>query len=204
MEYLETLIQSAGMLGYVALFFIVFGETLPFGFFLPGDVLLFTAGLLAADGAVLFPLVAGLSFAGSFLGYLCGYFLGRRLCDSISREEYPLWLSEKRIERTQQFFDRYGDLSVALCRFVPVVRSCAPLFAGVIAMSFRRFVFASLLGSALWAGLFTTLGFYLGTLFPNAHFYILPIILVLMFVFFLPTIVRYFRTKAKPVTIENV
>jgi membrane-associated protein len=160
---LETLIKTASYLG---LFGIVFAETgLLVGFFLPGDTLLITAGLLAAQGTVKLPFVMLACGLGALLGDSLGYFLGQRFGPLVFNRPENRFLDPKHTERANAFFKKYGAVSFIIARFIPVVRTVAPTLAGVSRIPYHVFVFYSLAASAIWAIGLPIVGFYLGQLF---------------------------------------
>ena len=154
------LIKSIGLLG---IFFFVFAESgLFFGFFLPGDSLLFTAGILA--GAGYFNLV--FLFFGAFLmavlGDSFGYYFGKKIGPKIFSKPNSIFWNKKNIEKTSAFFDKHGDKAITLARFVPIVRTFIPIMAGVGSMKYKNFLFWNILGSMVWTGSMIFLGFFLG------------------------------------------
>lgn len=172
----ETIIQAAGYLG---VFGVIFAESgLLFGFFLPGDSLLFTAGFFAAQGLFGFslaPLMIG-CFVASVAGDSVGYSFGRRVGPRLFRRPESLLFSRANIERAQAFYAAHGAKTIVLARFVPVVRTFAPIVAGVGSMPYRQFVTFNLLGGLLWSVLFIGLGYGLGNV-PGAEHYIELIVL---------------------------
>lgn len=161
---IEKWLESGGLALLAA---IVFAESgLLIGFFLPGDSLLFIAGFLAsnAGGEVLPPLpfVAAVTFAAAVAGDQVGYLFGRRVGPTLFDREESRLFNPRNVHRAQDFFDRYGAKTIVMARFVPVVRTFAPIVAGVGKMNYRVFVTFNLLGGALWGIGITTLGFYLG------------------------------------------
>ncbi|GBF04535.1 dedA protein [Deinococcus aerius] len=162
---------------YLGIFAIVFAESgLLIGFFLPGDSLLITAGILAQQGSLH---LAGVMLAvalGAVIGDSTGYFIGRRFGPAVfSRPDSRLFRPEY-VERTQAFFERYGALSLILARFVPVVRTVAPTLAGVGKMPYARFLTYNVVGGLLWAISVPLLGFWLGGLIPHLDRYILLVV----------------------------
>ncbi|NKG20227.1 hypothetical protein HED64_05800 [Paeniglutamicibacter sp. ANT13_2] len=144
---------------------IVFAETgLLVGFFLPGDSMLFTAGLLVATGAldVSLPLFATLIFIAAFVGDQTGYFIGRKAGPAIFNKPNSRFFRQEYVEKAHGFFERFGGRAVVLARFVPVVRTFVPVIAGVAHMSYRVFALYNLLGALLWGVGVTMLGFWLG------------------------------------------
>jgi len=163
----ESLIEAFGLLG---IFGIVFAESgLLVGFFLPGDSLLFTAGFLASSPAdipealhlPLGPLLAGCVVA-AIAGDQVGYMFGTRVGPALFARPNSRFFKQENVDRAQAFFDRYGAKTIVLARFVPIVRTLAPIVAGVGSMRYRRFVAYNVIGGALWALGVTTLGYFLG------------------------------------------
>lgn len=162
---------------YLGILFIVFAESgLLLGFFLPGDSLLLTAGILAQQGKFS---LAGVMLAvalGAIVGDSTGYLIGKRFGPGVfSRQDSRLFRPEY-VERTQAFFERYGGLALVLARFVPVVRTVAPTLAGVGQMSYLRFLTYNAVGGVLWAIIVPLLGYWLGGLIPNLDRYILLVV----------------------------
>lgn len=191
------LIQSAGLLGVFA---IVFAESgLFFGFFFPGDSLLFTAGLLSAQGyfnpLILLAGVFVCAVLGDTVGYSFGFRWGRRLFE----REDSLFFRKEHLYRTERFFEKYGTKAIILARFVPIVRTFTPILAGVGQMKYRTFITYNILGGLGWSVLMIVLGFYLGTIVPNIDKYILPIVLVIIFVSFLPIAYEFLKNRNKKV-----
>lgn len=160
----EQLIEKGGLL-LVAL--IIFAESgLFFGFFLPGDSLLFISGFLASDagGNVLPPLlvVVPVLFAAAVLGDQVGYVFGRKVGPALFSRPDSRLFKQQHVDKAHHFFERHGPKTIVLARFVPIVRTFAPIVAGVGKMHYRTFVTYNLIGGALWAGGITTLGYFLG------------------------------------------
>jgi len=175
--------------GYTVLVAIVFAETgLLAGFFLPGDSLLVTAGLLAAGTQPLVDirwLIVGLSFAailGDSVGYAIGYHLGPRL---FTRED-SLLFHKDHLRRTQQFYEKYGAKTIVLARFVPLVRTFAPTVAGVGKMPYGRFLLYNIAGGVGWVVSLALAGYYLGRAIPNLERQLHWVIAVVIVVSFLP------------------
>ena len=180
----ETLSEAFGTIG---LFAIVFAESgLLFGFFLPGDSLLFTAGLLASEGALNFPVIvvgcAVFAIAGDQLGYL----IGRRAGPALFRRPDSRLFHKKNVERAREYFEKNGPKTIILARFIPVIRTFAPVVAGVGQMNYRKFVTYNVVGGILWGSGVTTAGFLLGESIPDIDKWLLPIIGVIVMVSFVP------------------
>ncbi|WP_183512050.1 VTT domain-containing protein [Paeniglutamicibacter cryotolerans] len=144
---------------------IVFAETgLLVGFFLPGDSMLFTAGLLVATGAidVSLPLFALCVFVAAFAGDQTGYLIGRKAGPTVFNKPDSRFFRKEYVDKAHAFFERFGGRAVILARFVPIVRTFVPVIAGVAHMKYRTFVVFNLIGALLWGVGVTLLGFWLG------------------------------------------
>jgi membrane-associated protein len=153
--------------GLALLAAIVFAETgLLFGFFLPGDSLLFVAGFLASDAGghrlPPLPIVILVVFVAAVLGDQVGYIFGRKAGPAIFTRPDSRFFKQQNVARSHEFFERHGPKTIVLARFVPVVRTFAPVVAGVSQMRYRTFVIYNVVGGFIWAALVTTLGYYLG------------------------------------------
>lgn len=171
---------------YVPLFLIIFCETgLVFTPFLPGDSLLFCAGVFAADGGGLniFALIILMSLA-AILGNTSNYWIGRGLGHALVNSGKVRALTPERMEETQRFFDKYGLFAVVVTRFFPIIRTIAPFVAGMGRMSFGRFEVFNCLGGILWVCIFTLLGYFFGGVpFVEQHFeLVIVLILVISFI----------------------
>lgn len=180
------------------MFAIVFAESgFLLGFFLPGDSLLFTAGLLATQGYFsiwfLIPLIIVAAISGDSFGYWCGKKFGPKI---FSRED-SFFFHKKHAERAKTFYEKYGQKAILLARFVPIVRTFVPILAGVGQMNYRNFVGYNILGGFLWGGGVTLLGFFLGSAFPETEKYLLYIILGIIFVSFIPIAREFYLEKKK-------
>ncbi|EYB67208.1 dedA protein [Deinococcus phoenicis] len=177
------LIQSFSYLGIAG---IVFTESgLLVGFFLPGDSLLITAGLLAKQGSLS---LAGVMLAvalGAITGDSVGYAIGRRFGPRVFRPQNSFFKPEY-VERTQAFFEKHGGKALILARFVPVVRTVAPTMAGVGNMPYSRFLLFNVIGGLLWSLTVPLLGYLLGGLIPNLDRYILLVIGLVVVLSFIP------------------
>lgn len=162
---------------YLGIFAIVFAETgLLLGFFLPGDSLLITAGLLARHGSLHLPGIVIAVALGAIIGASAGYLIGHRYGPGLFRRQDSRIFRPEYVTRTREFFARYGGLSLILARFVPVVRTVAPPMAGVGRMPYPRFLTYNIVGGLLWAVSVPVLGYWLGGLIPNLDRYILLVV----------------------------
>lgn len=188
---LETLIRSVG---YAGLFAIIFAESgLFLGFFLPGDSLLFTAGFLASQSFLdIWILMAG-CFAAAVLGDNFGYAFGRRVGPRIFQREQSLLFNPKNLGRARDFYEAHGGKTLILARFIPGVRTFAPILAGVGEMRYRTFFVYNLTGAVLWAIGLTAAGYALGNTIPNPDRYLLPVVAGIIVVSVLPALIGIMR-----------
>lgn len=187
------LVSTVGLIGVVA---IVFAESgLFFGFFFPGDSLLFTAGFLASQGLLnIWLLTIGVILA-AILGDNVGYWFGAKVGPKIFSREDSLFFHKKHVERTQKFYDQHGKKTIILARFVPIVRTFAPILAGVGKMEYKTFLKFNVMGGILWGGGVTWAGFILGSIIPGVDRYLLPIVLVIIVVSFIPALTHLYYNK---------
>jgi membrane-associated protein len=186
--------------GTIGLFLIVFAESGLFvGFFLPGDSLLFTAGLFAAEGTLNLPLILVGCFVAAVAGDQVGYWFGKRVGPSLFRRPDSRLFKQEYVERAQHFFARHGAKTIVLARFVPIVRTFAPILAGVGHMPYRTFVSFNVIGGFVWAVGVTLLGYWLGNLIPDIDRYLLPIIAGIIALSFMPMIYEWWKRRREPV-----
>jgi membrane-associated protein len=185
--------------GTVGLFIIVFAESgLLLGFFLPGDSLLFTAGLFASQGTLSLPLILVGCFLAAVAGDQVGYHFGKRVGPALFRRADSRWFRQEHVHRAQHFFEKHGAKTIVLARFVPIVRTFAPILAGVGTMPYRTFVTFNVLGGLLWAVGVTMLGYLLGALIPDIDTYLLPIIALIVLLSVIPIGREWLRSRARP------
>jgi len=166
----QALIASGGILIVAA---IVFAESgLLIGFFLPGDTLLFSAGLLAAQGVVSLPWLLVATIAAAIIGDNVGYSIGRRAGPRIFKKEDGILFHKEHLLRAEKFYDDHGGKTVTLARFIPIVRTFAPVVAGAGKMPRRRFMYYNVIGAVIWGGGVTLLGYWLGSKIPGLDHYI--------------------------------
>lgn len=181
-------------IGYAGVAVIVFAESgLLIGFFLPGDSLLFTAGFLASQGVFNILWLALLCFFAAVIGDSVGYAFGHRVGRRIFTREDSMLFHKHNLQRAQAFYDRHGGKTIILARFLPVVRTFAPILAGVGSMSYPRFLAYNVVGGAFWVVGLTALGYYLGSAIPDVDRYLLPIIVAIIVLSALPTALHVFR-----------
>lgn len=189
------LVDLIKTVGYVGLFSIVFAETgLFLGFFLPGDSLLFVAGFLAGQGFFSLPMLIALLFVAAVTGNLVGYEFGRRVGPKLFSKEDSLIFKKAHAMRAQSFYDAHGPKTIVLARFMPIVRTFAPIVAGVANMNFRTFFIYNLIGAVAWTVSLVLLGYFLGSVI-DVDRYLLPIVLLIVFLSFLPGIISYIKER---------
>jgi len=188
---LVALVKAAGYLG---LFGIVFAESgLLIGFFLPGDSLLFTAGILASQGYGQIVLVIAACFLGAVLGDSVGYAFGRRVGPAIFRRNDSIVFNKDHIERARAFYAKYGAKTIVLARFIPVVRTFAPVLAGVGEMPYTTFLTYNIAGGLLWGVGMPLLGYYLGSAIPDIDRYLVPGVIVIVILSVIPPALHFYR-----------
>ena len=164
-QNLNFIAQTYGMWTYLILFFIIFFET---GFvitpFLPGDSLLFVSGAAAASGILDLQLLIVAFIFGAIIGDTVNYWIGNYVGLHVFLERFPNFVKKEYIDRTYEFYEKYGGATIVVARFVPVVRTFAPFLAGVGTMQYRRFLFYNIVGGVLWTFVVVLAGYYFGTL----------------------------------------
>lgn len=187
------IIKTLGLLGIV---FIVFAESgLFFGFFFPGDSLLFTAGFLASQGVMSIFWLLIFCFIAAVLGDNVGYTFGKKTGPLIFNKEDSIFFQKKHVEKAQMFYDKYGKKTIVIARFIPIVRTFAPIVAGVANMDYKVFFYYNLLGGFIWTWGMLLLGYLLGKTIPNAGSYLTPIIILIVLLSFIPPIIDLFKKK---------
>lgn len=192
----QKIILAFGLIGVIL---VIFAETgLFFGFFLPGDSLLFTAGLLASQDLLPFwPLAIG-TFIAAVVGDTVGYWFGKKTGPALFAREDSRFFKKKYVEQAQVFYEKHGKKTIILARFMPIVRTFAPIVAGVANMNYRVFISYNIIGGFIWAFGLTIGGYFLGTVIPSADKYLLPIIILIVATSFIPGIVHMARERKTP------
>lgn len=185
------LIKTAGYLG---IFAIVFAESgLFIGFFLPGDSLLFTAGFLASQGFFNIWYLIPLIFVAAVLGDNVGYAFGYKVGPMLFNKEESILFHKDHLERARIFYEKHGKKAIVLARFMPGIRTFAPILAGVGKMDYTVFMAYNLIGGILWGVGLPLLGYLLGNTIPDADKYLLPIILLIIFLSILPSLIHIWK-----------
>ena len=204
---IDYLLATLGNFVYLGLFFIVFAETgLAVGFFLPGDSLLVVSGLFAAAGKLNVALVLLAFFLGSVIGDSTGYWTGRIMGKTLFNREKSRIFKPSRVEKAKKFFERYGVKTIILARFVPIVRTFAPLTIGASEMPYGKFLPYSVLGGALWISTMVLAGYFLGGVIERAlgiklEDHIEKVVIVVVLLSILPPLIEFLKHKfgKKPV-----
>jgi membrane-associated protein len=185
------LVQLVESIGYVGIAAVVFAESgLFFGFFLPGDSLLLTSGLLASRGVLNITILVPLIFTAAVLGDNVGYWFGNKVGPSIFNRPNSRIFKRKNLLKAKEFYDKYGVITIVAARFVPFIRTFAPIVAGAVAMDYRKFVIFNLVGGIFWGIGLTMLGYLLGIWLGSVEGidrYFSLVVLVFFFVPGLPT-----------------
>ncbi|MBI3663490.1 MAG: VTT domain-containing protein [Acidobacteria bacterium] len=177
---------------------IVFVETGLFvGFFLPGDSLLVTAGLLAATGNLNLTSLLVFGSLCAVVGDQVGYLIGRTAGHALYKREDSMFFKKKHLQKAHDFYEKYGGKTIVIARFVPIVRTFAPAVAGAAEMNYRRFVSYNVFGGILWVNSMVLLGYFLGRAVPNVDRYVHFIIVIVVFLSILPGVIEYLRARAK-------
>jgi membrane-associated protein len=188
---LTELIQQ---IGYIGIFGIVFAESgLFFGFFLPGDSLLFTAGFLASQEILSLPILLIGCFLSAVLGDNIGYAFGQKVGRKFFQKEDNFFFHKKNLIKTEEFYKKHGSKTIVLARFIPVIRTFAPIVAGIANMHYPSFIRFNIVGGLLWGVGVTFAGYALGKVLPGADKYLLPIILLIIIVSILPGILHFLQ-----------
>ena len=182
--------------GYLVLIFVVFAETgLAAGFFLPGDSLLVVAGLFAARGDLNVFVLLGTLTVAAIVGDAVGYYSGAKLGPRIFRREKSLLFRPSHLEKAHEFYLKYGGKTIIIARFVPIVRTFAPIVAGAAGMPYRQFVAYNVLGGFLWVFSMILAGFFLGRAIPNLDQHIEWVVIIVVLLSLMPPVYEYLKSR---------
>ena len=191
----EFLVRTGGLLVLIAIVFVETG--LLVGFFLPGDSLLVTAGIFAARGDLdLLTLNTTLSLA-AIAGDSVGYGIGARTGPKIFTRENSLFFNRRHLISAKEFYEKYGPFTIVVARFVPIIRTFAPVVAGVGAMQYRKFISYNVFGGIFWVMTTTLAGYFLGTMIPNIQEHIHVVIAIVIVLSLLPALTKIAQEKWK-------
>ena len=187
------LIRMGGMAGLI---FIVFAETgLMIGFFLPGDSLLVTAGLFAAKGDLQIAWLNVALVAAAILGDATGYWIGLRAGKALYSRPNSFLFRREHLIRTHAFYERHGGKTIVIARFMPIIRTFAPVVAGAASMTYRRFAIYNIVGGAAWVLSMTLTGYYLGLAVPDIDKHIHIVVAVVIALSLLPAVISFIRAR---------
>jgi membrane-associated protein len=198
-KHLSELIQNYGLWTYLIMFTIIFLETgLVVTPFLPGDSLLFAAGTFAALGALdmmwLFVILSIAAIAGDTVNYWIGAYVGPK----VFHKEKVRFLNKEYLDRTHQFYEKYGGKTIIIARFVPIIRTFAPFVAGIGSMTYWRFISYNVIGGIAWIVLCTLAGYFFGNL-PIVKENFSLVILAIIIISILPGVIEYMRHRLAPI-----
>ncbi|MEY3282218.1 MAG: DedA family protein [Acidobacteriota bacterium] len=196
-KHLVELVAQYGTWTYAILFLIIFCETgLVVTPFLPGDSLIFAVGALAAKEALNVYWVSGLMIIAAILGDTLNYWIGYQIGPKIFASEKSRWLNRQHLERTHQFYEKYGGKTIIIARFMPIIRTFAPFVAGIGRMSYGRFLVYNVVGGILWIVIFIVAGYLFGNI-PIVKRNFTLVIFGIIFVSILPGVIEYLRARRR-------
>lgn len=193
----EVIINTGGLF---LILLIIFAENgVFFGFFLPGDTLLFTTGLLSSTGKFDVPITTLLITIciAAYLGSLFGYFFGEKAGSKLFTKDDSLFFKKKYMFAAEAFFIRYGAVALIMARFLPIIRTFAPIFSGIIRYPYGKFFLYNIIGGTLWVVSLVYGGYLLGQIFPTSKDYLEYIILGIVIVTWIPVVVTYIKERNK-------
>jgi len=187
------IIKAVGIIGIIL---IVFAETgLFFGFFFPGDSLLFTAGIFASQGFFSIGVLLVGCIIAAILGDSVGYWSGKKYGRKLFDRDESFFFKRKRLYDAEIFYEKHGKSTIIIARFVPIIRTFAPIVAGIGKMQYRTFISYNIFGGISWVAGMLLLGYFLGGIIPNPDTYIIPIAFLIIIISFMPIIVKMIRFK---------
>lgn len=190
----ENIAELGRVTAYFAFFGIIFAESgLFFGFFLPGDSLLFTAGFLASQDILNIWILMPVFFVAAVTGDSVGYSFGRRVGRRLFNKEDSFFFHKKHIDRAEKFYEKHGKKTIIIARFVPIVRTFAPIVAGIGKMDYSTFLAYNVIGAVLWAIGLTFAGYILGEIIPNLDKYLHIVIGIIIVVSLLPAVLHVLK-----------
>ncbi len=204
-DFLQQLTHPQSIINYGGLWlllFVVFAETgLFIGFFLPGDSLIFVSGLLCATKPQLlntsFPLLLLLLMLAAIVGNVFGYWFGKKSGELLYTKKDSFLFRQSHLIATKTFYTKHGSKALMLGRFLPIIRTFAPILAGVIKVDFKHFMIYNVLGAVLWIGSIASIAYFLGKTYPGIENFLGYIIIALIVITTLPVVLTYFRSKQK-------
>jgi len=187
------IIKAVGVIGIIL---IVFAETgLFFGFFLPGDSLIFTAGIFASQGFFSIQILLIGCIIAAILGDSVGYWSGKKYGRKLFDRDNGFFFKKQRLYDAEIFYEKHGKSTIIIARFVPIIRTFAPIVAGIGSMSYPTFISYNIFGGIFWVSGMLLLGYFLGGLIPNPDTYIIPIAFVIVLLSFIPIIFKILKQR---------
>ncbi len=187
--------------GYIGVFITIFAESGFFlGFFLPGDSLLFTLGILASQGVFNIYYLIGLSITAAILGDSFGYYVGNKFGPRLFNREESFFFKKEYVAKTQEYFNKYGKRTIIIARFVPIVRTFTPIIAGIGNMNYKVFISYNIIGGVVWAGGLLAISYILGTRIPGIENYLGYIVVGIILVSVIPVaydLIKNTRNRSK-------
>jgi len=184
------------IVGFYGLILIVFAETgLLVGFFLPGDSLLITAGLFAARGDLDYSMLILALIPAAIVGNATGYYIGHRTGKALYSRPDSLLFRREHLRMTHEYYEKHGGKTIILAQFIPILRTFAPVVAGVGEMGYRQFATYNVVGAILWVGSMTTAGYLLGSAIPNIEQRIHYVVAVVIAISLLPPAIAYYKSR---------
>jgi membrane-associated protein len=195
----ESIIKYGGL---ALLLFVIFAETgLFIGFFLPGDNLVFIAGLLCATKPELlhvsFPLLLALMMSAAIIGNAFGFWFGKKAGETLYNRKDSFFFRKKHIEITKAYYEKHGGKTLILGRFLPIIRTFAPILAGVIKIGFKQFMLYNVIGAVAWIGGIGSIAYYLGKQFPQVQNYLGYIFITLIILTLIPVLTTYLKSRKR-------
>ena len=202
----NSIITSGGLfLAFVIIAGIVFAESgLLIGFFLPGDTLLLSAGILAAQGKLPIVPVILVIIVAAFLGDQVGYMIGKSSGPRIFKKEESLLFHPSHVKKAEAFYEKHGGKTILFARFIPILRTFSPLVAGIGHMPRKRFIAFDVVGCVLWGTLVTLLGYWFGSKIPNIDHYILPTIIAVSILTFSPAVYHLLKEPGNRARLRKI
>jgi len=206
-DFFKTLTDPQSIIHYGGLWLlliVIFAETgLLIGFFLPGDSLIFIAGLLCATkpdllGVAFVPLLL-LLMSAAILGNIVGYWFGKKAGENLYNKKDSFFFRKKHLETTRSFYEQHGGKTLVIGRFLPIIRTFAPVFAGVIKVDFKLFLIYNVVGAVAWIGSIGSIAYFLGRRFPQTEDYLGYIVIGLIVVTAIPVLITYLKNRKKTI-----
>jgi membrane-associated protein len=196
-KYLDIMIQTMGLWSYVILFLIIFCETgLVVTPVLPGDSLLFAVGTFAAIGSFDLTLVLLIMTLAAVGGDTANYWIGNYLGPKVFHYEGSRFFNREHLQRTHQFYEKYGGKTIIIARFIPIIRTFAPFVAGIGSMTYRKFLAYNVIGGILWIFSLTMAGYFFGNM-PVVRKNFSLVIMAIVVISVMPGVIEYLRQRGK-------